>query len=53
MTNNISIFQFACEMFGYDNAVKLNNDYIENFYNDWKSTPYTVDQYKALLRTKG
>lgn len=53
MTYNISLFQFACDIFGYDNAIKLSNDYIQNYYNDWKNTNYTIEQYKSLLRTRG
>ena len=46
-------FEFACELFGYDKAIKLDKDYIGNFYKDWQSTTYSIKQYKRLLMSRG
>jgi hypothetical protein len=46
-------FEFACELFGYEKAISLDKSYIDNFYKDWKSTTYSVKQYKRLLVSRG
>lgn len=49
----VTQFEFACEIFGYENAKSLNKNYIDMFYNDWKLTSYSLNQYKKLLSTRG
>ena len=53
MTKYISKFEFACELFGYKNAIGMKKDYIEIYYNDWKSSTYSLKLYKSLLKTRG
>jgi hypothetical protein len=53
MAKYISKFEFACEVFGYDNAINMNNFQIESYYNDWKTTSYSLKLYKNLLKTRG
>jgi hypothetical protein len=53
MKYNISKFEFACELFGYNNAIKLKNSYISKFYNDWIYTGLELKQYISLLRVRG
>ena len=53
MARYISKFEFACEVFGYDNAVNMNKPMIEAYYNDWKSSTYSLKIYKSLLKTRG
>lgn len=53
MAKFISKFEFACEIFGYNNLDKVSNDQIESYYNDWKLTSYSLKVYKNLLRTRG
>jgi len=53
MAKYISMFQFGCEFFGYENAIKLDNNYIKTYYEDWKRTPYSIKKYKSLLQTRG
>jgi len=53
MTTHISLFQFGCEIFGYDNAMKMNSNKLRSYYDDWKTTTYSIKQYKALLNTRG
>lgn len=48
-----SKFEFACEVFGYNNAITMNNKIIDNYFEDWKNTQLSLNQYKKLLRTRG
>ena len=50
---NITLYEFACEVFGKNNITGLNKEYIQNFYKDWKSTGLCLKQYKSLLKTRG
>ena len=31
----------------------INHAVIMNYYDDWKSSGLSIEQYKALLRTRG
>lgn len=53
MAKYISKFEFACEVFGYENANSMNKSQIEVYYNDWKSSTYSLKLYKNLLKTRG
>ena len=53
MARYISKFEFACEGFGYDNAINMNKSQIEVYFNDWKSSTYSLKLYKNLLKTRG
>ena len=53
MAKYISKFEFACEIFGYDNATKINKSKIEIYYNDWKNSTYSLNVYKNLLKSRG
>jgi len=53
MAKYISMFEFACEVFGYDNATNMNKAQIEVYYNDWKSSAYSLKKYKNLIKTRG
>lgn len=55
MNNFSTLFQFGCDLFGYEKASKMNNDYINIFFNDWKDnySSLTIVQYKNLLQTRG
>lgn len=55
MNNFSTLFQFGCDLFGYEKASKMNNDYINIFFNDWKDnySSLTIVQYKNLLKTRG
>lgn len=53
MARHVSKFEFACEVFGYNNAISMDNNQIDSFYNDWKSTTYSLKVYKNLLKTRG
>jgi len=53
MAKYITKFEFACEIFGYKNACSMNNEVIESYYKDWKSTTYSIKQYKSLLKSRG
>ena len=50
---NITLYEFACDVFGKNNITGLNKEYIQNFYKDWKSTGLCLKQYKSLLKTRG
>jgi len=56
-TINMSIFknkfEFACEIFGYNNAVTMNSKVVEKYFEDWKNTKLSLKQYKKLLQTRG
>ncbi len=53
MARYISKFEFACELFGYEKAIIMNTSMIESYYNDWKSSTYSLKLYKNLLKTRG
>ena len=55
MNNFATLFEFGCEMFGYDKAINMNNDYINMFYIDWKEnySMMSIEQYKSLLSGRG
>jgi len=53
MTFNISKFQFACEVFGYDIAKSINEGVLQNYYSDWKTTGLNLNTYKSLLKSRG
>ena len=53
MAKYISKFEFACEIFGYDNAAKMKKEQIEIYYNDWKTSTHSLNVYKSLLKTRG
>jgi len=53
MAKYISKFEFACEVFGYDNAINMNSSQIEVYYTDWKASSYSLKLYKNLLKTRG
>ncbi len=55
MNNFATLFEFGCEMFGYNKAIRMNNDYIVKFYNDWKQnySKMSVNQYRLLLNGRG
>ena len=55
MNNFATLFEFGCEMFGYDKAVNMSSDYINMFYNDWKRnySMISIKQYKSLLNVRG
>ena len=53
MARYISKFEFACEVFGYENATNMNKAQIEVYYNDWKSSTYALKLYRNLLKTRG
>lgn len=53
MAKYISKFEFACEVFGYENAVNMPAFQINNFYEDWKLSSYSIKTYKNLLKTRG
>ena len=48
-----SKFEFACEIFGYDNAVSMNSKIVNNYFEDWKNTKLSLKQYKKLLKSRG
>lgn len=48
-----SKFEFACEIFGYENAVSMNSKIVDNYFEDWKNTRLSLNQYKKLLQTRG
>ena len=48
-----SKFEFACEIFGYDNAITMNNNIVNKYFEDWKNTKLSLKQYKKLLRSRG
>ena len=48
-----SKFEFACEIFGYNNAINMNSGIIDNYFEDWKYTKLSLKQYKKLLQTRG
>lgn len=50
---DITLHEFACEIFGKKNISGLSKEYMQNFYKDWKSTGLCIRQYKSLLRTRG
>ena len=53
MAKYISKFEFACKVFGYENASNMNKSQLEAYYNDWKATTYSIKLYKNLLKTRG
>lgn len=55
MNNFATLFEFGCEMFGYDKAINMSNEYIDMFYNDWKEkySNMSIKQYKLLLNIRG
>ena len=55
MDNFATLFEFGCEMFGYDKVINMNNSYIDNFYSDWKQNYSTISikQYRLLLNKRG
>ncbi len=55
MNNFATLFEFGCELFGYNNVKSMSNDYIQNYYNDWKNnySNITVKQYRSLLSSRG
>ena len=50
-----TLFEFGCEMFGYDKATNMSNEHIDNFYSDWKQnySKISVKQYRLLLSGRG
>jgi hypothetical protein len=54
---NMSLFksklEFACEIFGYENAIAMNTKIVDNYFEDWKNTKLSINQYKKLLQTRG
>ena len=46
-------FEFACEVFGYDNAVSINSEIINNYYEDWKNSNLDFHIWKKLLKSRG
>ena len=53
MARYISSFEFACEIFGYENATNMNKAQIEVYYNDWKSSTCSLKKYKNLIKIRG
>ena len=53
MARYISSFEFACEVFGYENATSMNKAQIEVYYNDWKSSSCSLKIYKNLHKKRG
>ena len=55
MNNFYTLFEFGCELFGYEKASKMSNEYINMFYNDWKEkySSLSINQYKRLLTCRG
>ena len=53
MGYNISKFEFACEIFGHENAKSINSGVIQLYYNDWKSSGMDFSLFKSLLKTRG
>ena len=53
MARYISKFEFACEVFGYDNAINMNKYQIELYFNDWKSSTCSLKLYKNLFKNRG
>lgn len=53
MARYISKFEFACEVFGYNNAINMDKSQIEVYYNDWKSSANSLKLYKNLLKKRG
>lgn len=51
---NMSEFEFACELFGYNNVInnKIPRSTITAYMNDWKSSMMSFKQWKALLSSK-
>ena len=54
MSKFTTLFEFGCEIFGYNKAKKCSNDYIKVYYNDWKTNypKTTIKQYKILLNKR-
>ncbi len=48
-----SKLEFACEIFGYENAIAMNTKIVDNYFEDWKNTKLSINQYKKLLQTRG
>ena len=55
MSNFATLFEFGCELFGYEKAIKTNSNYIDMFYKDWKLnySSMTIEQYRLLLKVRG
>ena len=47
-----SLFEFSCEIFGYENLSKINKSTIDLYYKDWNNTNLSLKQYKMLLKSK-
>ena len=54
MSKFTTLFEFGCEIFGYNKAKKCSNDYLKVYYNDWKTNhpKTTIKQYKILLNKR-
>ena len=55
MNKFASLFEFGCEMFGYEKVINMNNEYINKFYDDWKQnySMMSIKQYRLLLNGRG
>lgn len=49
----LTMFEFGCELFGYEATKNMSADKLKNFYEDWKRTEYDIKLYKQLLMTRG
>ena len=49
----MTAFQLACDLFGYDNAIKMSVERQEFYLKDFFNTGYSLKQYKKILKTRG
>jgi len=49
----LTMFEFGCELFGYEETKNMSADRLNSFYEDWKRTEYDIKLYKKLLITRG
>ena len=55
MNNFATLFEFGCEIFGYEKAINMNSEHINTFYSDWKQNYSTmsIKKYRVLLNERG
>jgi hypothetical protein len=43
---------FGIDFFGLKESKKLSNKKLKSFYEDWKRSGYSIEQYKRLVKPK-
>jgi|11BtaG_2_1085332.scaffolds.fasta_scaffold45936_3 hypothetical protein len=52
MSDSNNMKMFGIDFFGLKESKKLSSEKLKSFYDDWKRSGYSIEQYKILVKPK-